>query len=119
MNNLVKRNLLFLIGCIGSRLLLTYLAKKISNKNLPILGYIALLPASAFLYIYLTNSRKTGLEVFGSKIWWNNLRPVHSLLYFIFAYLAIKQNKNAWKIALLDVTIGLISFIIQRLTSSL
>ena len=27
------------------------------------------------------NLRKTGLEVFGDKIWWNNLRPIHGILY--------------------------------------
>ena len=46
------------------------------------LGYLALLPATEFIYIYLTGSMKTGAESFGEKIWWNNLRPIHSILFF-------------------------------------
>jgi hypothetical protein len=111
MNTLHKRFLLFLIGCIGVRTSITILAKKINIEYLPYMGYIALLPALGFLYIYVTDSRKTGLEVGGGKIWWNCMRPVHSLLYFLFAYNAIVKNKNAWGYLALDVTIGLIAFL--------
>jgi hypothetical protein len=102
---------MFLIGCIGSRVLFVILAKKINIAYLPILGYIALLPAIGFLYIFITGSRQTGLEDGGDKIWWNSLRPIHSLLYFIFAYYAITKNSHAWKILALDVSFGLLAFI--------
>ena len=114
MNNLHKRYLLFLFGCIPVRLSLVYLAMTLSKKYLKIMGFIALLPAIGFLYIYLTNSRKTGGEVFGGKIWWNNLRPVHSLLYFIFAYMGINENANSYIPLLIDVTIGLLAFLNQH-----
>jgi len=78
------------------------------------LGYLALLPAIGFMYIYLTGSRKTGAEVFGEKIWWNDLRPIHSMLYFLFAYNAIKCNKQSWIYLLADVLLGLISFLIYH-----
>jgi hypothetical protein len=111
MNNIQKRFLLFLIGCIGTRSLFVIVAKMISLNYLPYLGYLALIPAIGFIYIYLTGSRNTGGEVFGDKIWWNNLRPIHSLLYFLFAYNAINGNKNSWIYLLIDVIIGLISFL--------
>lgn len=114
MNNMQKRILLFLIGCMGVRILFVFIAKNINIKYLKYLGYLALLPAFGFLYIYLTNSRKTGMETFGAKIWWNNLRPLHSLLYFLFAYNAIIGNRNAWIYLLIDVLIGFISFIIYH-----
>jgi len=82
MNPIQKRFLLFLIGCIGSRTLFAILAKNTGVNYLPILGYIALLPAIGFMYIYVTGSRKTGVEVGGEKIWWNDLRPIHAVLYF-------------------------------------
>lgn len=112
MNNIQKRFLLFLIGCIGLRSLFVVIAKNIDIKYLPYLGYLALLPTLGFIYIFATDSRKTGAEVFGGKIWWNNLRPVHALLYGLFAYNAINKNHNAWIYLLIDVLIGLSSFLI-------
>ena len=82
MNHLQKRFLMFLIGCIGVRTLFVIIAKYINTKYFKYLGYIALLPAIGFMYIYLTGSRKTGAETFGEKIWWNDLRPIHSIFIF-------------------------------------
>ena len=114
MNHLQQRFLLFLIGCIGTRSLFVVIAKYINVKYLKYLGYVALLPAIGFMYIYLTGSRETGAEVFGEKIWWNDLRPIHSILYFLFAYNAIMGNKQSWIYLLVDVLIGLTSFLIYH-----
>ena len=114
MNHLQQRMLMFLIGCIGTRSLFVIIAKYVNTQYLKYLGYLALLPAIGFIYIYLTGSRKTGPETFGEKIWWNNLRPVHSMLYFLFAYNAINGNKQAWIYLLVDVLFGLISFLIHH-----
>ena len=114
MNSLQKRFLLFLIGCIGTRSLFVYISKTISVKYLPLLGYLALLPAIGFMYIFVTGSRQTGAEVFGEKIWWNNLRPIHALLYSLFAYNAINKNKDSWVILLIDVILGLFSFLLHH-----
>ena len=111
MNNIQKRFLLFLIGCIGTRSLFVYLAKNMNKQFLQIMGYLALLPAVGFFYIYFTDSRKTGAEVFGDKIWWNQLRPIHGALYILFAYNAINGNPNSYIYLLVDVLIGLISFL--------
>ena len=111
-NQLQKIFLFYLIGCIGLRLLFVIIAKH-SKKYLKYLGYLALLPAIGFMYIYLTGVR-TGLGGFGQKIWWNHLRPVHSILYFLFAYNAIIGNKYAWIYLLGDVFISLISFFIYH-----
>jgi hypothetical protein len=114
MNQLQQRFLMFLIGCIGIRSIFVIIAKNINTIYLKYLGYLALAPAIGFMYIYLTGSRKTGAEVFGEKIWWNSLRPIHSILYFMFAYNAIIGNKQAWIYLLVDVLIGLISFLINH-----
>ena len=113
MKDIVKRNLLFLIGCMGTRFSIVYLAKT-QLKYLPIMGYLGLIPAIVFALIFALKLRTTGAEVLGELIWWNNLRTLHSLFFFLFAYLAIKKNKNAWKVLLLDTLIGLIAFLIQR-----
>lgn len=114
MDDLKKRMLLFLFGCIGTRILFVYIAKNIGLRFLPLLGYLALLPMIGFIYIYLTGSRQTGAEVFGGKIWWNNLRPVHALLYGLFAYYAINRAGFAWKFLLADVLIGFFAFMMYH-----
>lgn len=111
MNTIQKRFLLFLFGCIGSRTLFVYLAYIANKTYLRYMGYLSILPAIGFFYVFLTGSRKTGGEVFGDKIWWNNLRPFHGLLYFLFAYNAIRGNPYAWVYLLVDVVIGLVSFL--------
>ena len=108
MNTTQKRFLLFLFGCIGTRTLLVYLAKTDNKTYLQYMGYLSILPAIGFFYLFLSGSRKTGAEVFGDKIWWNDLRPVHSILYFLFAYNAIIGNKESWVYLLIDVAFGLI-----------
>ena len=114
MNHLIQRFLMFLIGCIGTRVLFVIIAKYIDKQYLKYLGYLALLPAIGFMYIYLSGSRKTGPEIFGEKIWWNDLRPIHSILYFLFAYNAISGNNQSWMYLCADVLIGLLSFLIHH-----
>jgi len=111
MNTIQKRFLAFLLLCIPIRILFVYIAKSINKNKLPYLGYAGIVPAIGFAYIYIFNKRKTGTETGGEKIWWNNLRPIHSILYFYFAYLAINQKNNAYVPLLYDVIIGFISFI--------
>jgi len=106
-----KSMLLFIFGCVVFRSYLVYFAKTTSTKNLKILGYIFLIPAIYTMYIYLFNKRQTGAEVFGKKIWWNKIRPLHSILWFIFAYLAIIGNNNSYKVLLIDLIIGILAFI--------
>lgn len=82
MNYILKRFLLFLIGCIGTRLMFVVVAKKINRKYLPYLGYIALAPAVGFMYIYLTKSRTTGPEVFGEENMVERLKTGSFLIVF-------------------------------------
>jgi hypothetical protein len=74
------------------------------------LGYIALLPALGFFLIYAKGWRKTGAEVFGDRIWWNSLRPIHGILWLLFAVLAIRQVPWSWMILLADVLLGASAF---------
>lgn len=114
MNSIQKRFLLFLFGCIPTRLLIMYVAKIVSLQYLPILGYLALLPAIGFIYLYISGARPSGPETFGDKIWWNQLRPIHALFYILFAYNAIHKVKSAWLYLMYDVVLGLSSFLIYH-----
>jgi len=116
MNTIQKRFLVFLFGCIVVRFLFVVIAAKVNKKYLPYLGALSIIPAIGFIYIYLGGYRRKGGETFGQKIWWNNLRPVHAILYLTFAYLAINKSSQSYKPLLIDVLIGLLSFLIYHYT---
>ena len=111
MNNIQKRFLLFLFGCIGTRLLLTVVSAFASGLLLKLLGIIAFIFVIGWLYIIFIGKRDTGPEVLGGKIWWKNLRPFHALLWALFSYLAITGNKNAWIVLFIDTIFGLLFFL--------
>ena len=59
MNELQKLFMLFLVGCIGVRILFVIIAKNINIKYLKYLGYLALLPAIGFIYLHVTGIRNS------------------------------------------------------------
>ena len=69
MNDIQKRFVLFLLLCIPTRLFFVYYAKNTNTQLLKKIGYIALLPAIGFMYIYLTGSRKIGAETLKDSLW--------------------------------------------------
>lgn len=114
METKTKRYLLFIFGCIGSRLFLTLLAKNLENNNLKLLAIITFLISISFLFIYFIGSKRADkqLEWAGEKkIWWNNLRIVHGSLYLLFSLMVFNNIKNAWLILLIDTMIGLIAWL--------
>lgn len=108
-----KKIVLFVFGCLLVRLSFALISKNINKKMLPLLGKIAIIPAIWLLVLYLGDLRQRG--ALNQKVWWNNLRPLHSILYFTFAYLAMNKNDKAYILLLLDVLIGLIAFINNNL----
>jgi hypothetical protein len=109
---LLTHLLLFLIGCIGTRLSLAYIAKIIPIQYLPYMGAIALIPAIGFFTIWFFQLREYGVEVPNhEKIWWNHLRPVHGTFYLAFAISALVKYPNAWAFLLSDALLGLTSFL--------
>jgi hypothetical protein len=114
MNNIQKRFLLFIFGCIAIRLLFTYIAKNSSPEFLPALGFIALIPVIGWAYIMFIGKRDTGGEVFGEQIWWKDLRIIHTAFYASFAYLAINKNSNAWIFLASDTMFGLLAFLLHH-----
>lgn len=112
MNTLQKRFLAFLLLCIPVRIGFVFIAKSVDKKYLPYLGYIGLIIGLGFMYNFIFTKKQGG--TFNQIAWWNNLRPLHSILYLTFAYLAINKNPKAYILLLLDVTIGFISFVLYH-----
>ena len=114
LTNTQKSGLMFLLGCIPFRILLACLAKY-KQEWLGAMSLIAVIISVGFSVIYMFELRKTGAEVFGEKIWWNDLRPIHAFMYGLFSYLAVTSPEDAWKPLAADVSIGLIAKAIHSL----
>lgn len=106
------RFFLFMIICMGSRFMFTLVSYFSYGWFLQLLGFIALIPVLGWFYVMFIQPRDTGIELLGDKIWWKNLRPVHTILWLFFVYLAITKNRLAWLVLLIDTLFGLSSFLL-------
>ena len=111
---LQRRFLTFIFGCIGVRLLLVHIVRRVKKNYLPVLGYIGLFIAIGFCFTYFSGKERG--STFGQKAWWHRLRLIHAFFYFWFARLAIQKKSNAYIPLLLDVTFGLTSFIVYHIS---
>jgi len=114
MNTFIIRFYIFLFLCIGSRITFTTISAFASGWFLQMLGMIALFPVMSWFYLIFIGKRDTGFEIFGEKIWWKNLRPLHMFLWGFFACLAITGNRKAWIVLLIDTFIGLSAFLLHH-----
>ena len=72
------------------------------------------LPCISVSLTHIHDRRTETREDFGQKAWWNDLRPVHAILYGLFAWNAINKRAGSWKFLLADAIFGLISFLIYH-----
>ena len=107
---------LFLLGCIGTRLALTFGAYKLStisskSRNKQV-GAVAMLIGISFILLWALNLRQTAREstgeltAKGNKVWWNYLRPIHGMMWILFGILMYRSYKHAWVVLLLDTLLG-------------
>lgn len=106
----MKRNLLFLLGCIPARLGLTFLA----YKKVPFLYVLTFIAGVGFFYYYFSGTRNVGRETLGKPIWWNRFRPVHGILFILYSYLAYRGHNDAYKVLFADTMFGLGLFVGNR-----
>lgn len=100
-------NNLFIV-CLLVRFFIAYIAKEFPSM-LNYMAILAMIISIGFSVIYLFNLRPTGIEA-GGRIWWNNLRPLHAILYAVFAYLAIYNKEKAWIALFADAVLGSVIF---------
>ena len=124
-----KGLLLFLFGCIVTRVAVGLVAMKFGDVSLRIgkhtngqpptllqlLGGIYAVISVTMAVLYFTGWRTgAGPETFGGKIWWNDHRIVHATLYLLFAILALQRKKYAWTVLIVDAVYGLIVFLVHH-----
>jgi hypothetical protein len=100
---------LFYYGCMPLRLGFAYAAYVANESHLRWMGLIALLIGVLFILVWVTKSRNVK-GAFGGNVWWSNLRPIHGILYIIFAISALNGSRDGYKILLADAGLGFVSF---------
>lgn len=64
----------------------------------------------SFAVLYIFKLRMNAPEG-GGHTWWNYLRPLHSVLYLVAAYLLLIGNKeDASMVLIIDLIIGLVAW---------
>ena len=109
---------LFLLGCLPTRLLLAYFTKTSAGKRLRNIGYILILIAISFLWLYFTKQRMYAPEA-GGITWWAPFRLIHGLLYLAGGIYALEMKTIAWIPLLIDVILGLFLFLNHRFSKPL
>lgn len=126
------RAVVFLVGCIGTRVGLALLARAVIGRGggdggggggggarayyaraRVLLVVVAVAIAVGFLGHYLFDTRPVAFEA-GGVAWWNALRPVHAGLYIAFAALAARDHPRAWLVLLADALLGLVAWATYR-----
>ena len=74
---------------------------------------LLLIMGLGFLFQYITKYRKKG--AFNQNIWWDFLRPFHSITHLYSAYLIYNKNTNFVYVLLLDVIVGVLFHIKYRI----
>jgi len=92
--------------CIATRIGIAWLSRR-PEFQFPI-GVTAALISIGFAVIYIFGLRKTGVETFGKPIWWNEMRPIHSVFYGIFAIYTL-NGIDASGLILFDTLLGMIA----------
>jgi hypothetical protein len=124
MKNISKERIAtFLLACIGIRLLFAisaYWIEKNEYNNLRILiGLVGLVISLSFLFIYFFGSETADrqLEVWKDedrKVWWNKFRIIHGILYLFFALFALTHTNGSYLFLTVDVTLGLILWLLHH-----
>jgi hypothetical protein len=127
MTPIQKRFAMFLLGCIPSRIVLSYLIDYVqSHLNESdmwvvlkyFLSFKMIIISIGFLSIYWFGWREKGLETQGQPIWWNSLRPIHGLLYGLAGVLLLTGKElygvDSSQIIFWDAILGLVSFLLYH-----
>ena len=122
-NHARVRQIVFLLLCIGVRLGISFLSKHslsqtpVSTASILIrYGLIGLSIAisTSLMFHYFAGTRQIAFEA-GGKVWWNYLRPLHGVLFGLFAILACRGEQHAWILLLVDTIVGFFAWHKQRI----
>ena len=104
--------------CLSLRALIAYaFYRGAPARFLPIMGVLAVMVAIGFMSIYVFEWRQGSVTETGKgcTVWWNDLRPIHAVLYLL-AGVSTLNGRPRWLGSLflsMDVCIGVVYKIIK------
>ena len=101
-------NSVFWRVCIPVRLGIATMVWFLPDRWLPLVGLVAIIGAVYLMYRFLTFEAKQE-GIFGQPVVWNHLRPMHALVWVVFAYLAFMKNPHAKILQFGDVLLGAVA----------
>jgi len=97
---------LYYAMCIVVRLFIATIVFFLYETNYRLIFVIFYLLASlGSLYLFFTKNRNIG--AFNQNIWWDFLRPIHSILFFIISLLLYFKYEYTYIIIIFDTLIGI------------
>ena len=102
--------LYYFMICIFVRLSLAYgvyVVQKMPIRYMFVLLYLLLSIGS--LYQYRVKTRTIG--AFNNKVWWDNLRPIHALLFLCTSIGLFYKYKYSYMFLIVDTFIGVLGYI--------
>jgi hypothetical protein len=108
-----RSQLLVLFGCIPVRIFLAYISTKIPLDKLQLFGIPLLMISLGFLTLYFTKMRMNSPESGTGTVWWHDLRLIHGLFYLMAAVYAFQKKEIVWIPLTMDITFGIIVFIVH------
>jgi hypothetical protein len=91
--------------CVPVRVLLAIAVCFLPTRFLPYAGALALFGVAGLLYRFFTYT-DSQLGAFNQRVTWNSVRPLHAMIWALFAVLAVSKNTRAKWIPFVDVAVG-------------
>ena len=114
MNTFQELTMKFIVGCVGSRILFSYLLQYAPKITLPVFAFLCAVISLGFGILWLFGLR-TDKGAFNNTIWWNSLRLVHAAFFMLTAwFLYTKKQYLASTVILLDTSVGMIAYLVNH-----
>lgn len=98
---------IFWFGCIPTRVAIVGIAAVVEGYGFRtaqlVLASIAVVIAIGFIFM-----RNKQVGFFGGRVWWGSLRPVHSVLYGIYAIMSFMGILGAPLALAIDVVVAVL-----------
>ena len=103
----------YYVICICIRLSFAYLTYVLYNKSIRYtLITLFFIISIGELYQYIMKTRTIG--AFNNRVWWDSLRPIHTLLFFCTSLSLFYKYKYSYLILLLDTIISVLGYILIK-----